>query len=98
MGYPVQFSVDYPALPLNWLSTAFRIFLVIPSAILLGTINGEQSRSAGQPAVSGQEAGQVAVMDILSDGEQMVYQPVRGTRSGSARVTAAVRLETSSLW
>jgi hypothetical protein len=41
VGYPVQFSVDYPARPFNRLSTAFRIFLVIPIAILLGTVNGE---------------------------------------------------------
>jgi hypothetical protein len=36
MDYPVQFSVDYPDRPLNRLSTAFRIFLVIPIAIVLG--------------------------------------------------------------
>lgn len=41
VGYPVQFSVDYPARPLNRLSTAFRIFLVIPIAILLGIVKGE---------------------------------------------------------
>jgi len=39
-GYPVQFSVDYPDRPLNRLSTAFRIILVIPIAILLGTLSG----------------------------------------------------------
>jgi hypothetical protein len=33
MEYPVQFSVDYPDRPLDRLSTAFRIFLVIPIAI-----------------------------------------------------------------
>jgi hypothetical protein len=31
--YPVQFSVDYRDRPLNRLSTAFRVFLVIPLAI-----------------------------------------------------------------
>jgi len=41
MEYPVQFSVDYPERPLNRLSTAFRIFLVIPIAIVLGAVNGE---------------------------------------------------------
>jgi hypothetical protein len=41
MEYPVQFSVDYPDRPLNRLSTAFRIFLVIPIAIVLGTVSGE---------------------------------------------------------
>jgi hypothetical protein len=41
MQYPVQFSVDYPDRPLSRLSTAFRIFLVIPIAIVLATVNGE---------------------------------------------------------
>ena len=39
-GYPVQFSVDYPDRPLNRLSTAFRIFLVIPIAIVLSAVSG----------------------------------------------------------
>src|SRR6516162_6526783 len=39
-GYPVQFSVDYPDRPLNRLSTAFRIILVTPIAILLSTLSG----------------------------------------------------------
>ena len=34
--YPVQFSVDYPDRALNRLTTAFRIFVVIPIAIVLG--------------------------------------------------------------
>jgi len=40
VGYPVQFSVDYPDRPLNRLSTAFRTILVIPIAILLSTLSG----------------------------------------------------------
>jgi hypothetical protein len=38
MGYPVQFLAHYPGRPLNRLSTAFRIILVIPIAIVLGTV------------------------------------------------------------
>jgi len=38
--YPVQFSVDYPDRPLDRVSTAFRIFVVIPIAIVLGTVSG----------------------------------------------------------
>ena len=38
--YPVQFSVDYPDRPLNRLTTAFRIFVVIPIAIVLGAVSG----------------------------------------------------------
>jgi len=40
VGYPVQFSVDYPDRPLSRLSTAFRIFLVIPIWIVLTTVSG----------------------------------------------------------
>ena len=38
-GYPVQFSVDYPDRPLDRLTTLFRIFTVIPIAIVLGTVS-----------------------------------------------------------
>jgi hypothetical protein len=41
-AYPVRFSVDYPDRQLNRLATAFRIFAVIPIAIVLGTIEGWQ--------------------------------------------------------
>jgi hypothetical protein len=40
-GYPVQFSVDYPDRPLHRLSTAVRIFLVIPIVIVLSAVNGQ---------------------------------------------------------
>jgi hypothetical protein len=39
-SYPVRFSVEYPDRPLNRVTTAFRIFTVIPIAIVLGTISG----------------------------------------------------------
>jgi hypothetical protein len=39
-AYPVQFSVDYPDRALNRLTTAFRIFVVIPIAIVLGAVAG----------------------------------------------------------
>jgi hypothetical protein len=38
--YPLTFSVDYPDRSLNRLSTAFRIFTIIPIAILAATIEG----------------------------------------------------------
>ena len=44
---PVSFSVEYPDRPLNRLTTAFRVFTVIPIAILLGTIGGYQARYSG---------------------------------------------------
>ena len=40
MEYPVRFSVDYPDRALDRLTTAFRIFTVIPIAIVLGTVSG----------------------------------------------------------
>jgi hypothetical protein len=42
--YPVSFSVDYPERDLNRLTTGFRIFTVIPIAIVLGLIGGGSSR------------------------------------------------------
>ena len=38
--HPVRFSVDYPDRALDRLTTAFRIFTVIPIAIVLGSIGG----------------------------------------------------------
>ena len=43
--HPVSFSVEYPERQLNRLTTAFRIFTVIPIAIVLGTIMGYQGGS-----------------------------------------------------
>jgi uncharacterized protein DUF4389 len=39
-SYPVQLEVDYPDRPLNRLTSAFRIFTVIPIAIVLGALAG----------------------------------------------------------
>jgi len=39
-AYPVQFSVDYPARPLDRLTTGLRIFTIIPIAIVLATVAG----------------------------------------------------------
>ena len=39
-GYPLTFSVDYPDRALNRLSSAFRIFTIIPIAILASTVEG----------------------------------------------------------
>jgi Domain of unknown function (DUF4389) len=39
-AYPVAFSVEYPDRPLDRLTTALRIFTVIPIAIVLGPIGG----------------------------------------------------------
>jgi hypothetical protein len=36
--YPVQYSIDYPDRPLNRLTTAFRLFMVIPIGIVLALL------------------------------------------------------------
>jgi len=39
-AYPVQFSIDYPDRPLNRLTTAFRIIVIIPIFIVLSSVSG----------------------------------------------------------
>jgi hypothetical protein len=39
-GYPVSFSVDYPERELDRVTSVFRIFTVIPIAIVLGAVAG----------------------------------------------------------
>jgi hypothetical protein len=38
-SYPVQFDVDFPARPLDRVSTAFRIFAAIPILVVLGLLS-----------------------------------------------------------
>jgi hypothetical protein len=54
---PLTYSVEYPDRPLNRLTTAFRIFTVIPIAIVLGSITGYQA----QYGAGGDTAGTVVV-------------------------------------
>jgi hypothetical protein len=44
--YPVTLSVEYPDRDLDRVSTAFRIFIVIPIAIVLGSIGGYSGEAA----------------------------------------------------
>ena len=41
--YPAQLDVEYPDRPLNRLTTFFRVFTIIPIAIVLGTVSGSQT-------------------------------------------------------
>jgi Domain of unknown function (DUF4389) len=41
--YPVQLDVEYQDRPLNRLTTFFRIFTLIPIAIVLSTVSGDQT-------------------------------------------------------
>src|SRR4029077_1889658 len=57
-AYPVTFSVEYPDRQLNRLSSAFRIFAVIPIAIVAGVLPGsELAGSAGGHAFRAVIAG-----------------------------------------
>jgi hypothetical protein len=51
--YPVQFSVDYPDRELSRVTTAFRIFMIIPIAIVLSAVSGGTwDRSYGHGATA----------------------------------------------
>jgi hypothetical protein len=45
--HPIRFTVDYPDRELDRLATAFRLFTVIPIAIVLASIGGYTSSSGG---------------------------------------------------
>ncbi len=68
-GYPVQFSVDYPDRPLNRLTTAFRIFTVIPIGIVLATVSGstwqQSSGRSGSMAVAAGAGGLLFLGPLL---------------------------------
>ena len=64
--YPVQFSVEYPERALDRLSTAFRIFMLVPIAIVLGAIAGfsAETGTAGQAFAAG--TGLLALPPLLT--------------------------------
>jgi hypothetical protein len=51
--YPVTLSIDYPERPLNRLTTFFRIFAIIPIAIIICLISGGNSDRNWTWCVSG---------------------------------------------
>jgi Domain of unknown function (DUF4389) len=57
-SYPVQLDIDYPDRSLNRLTTALRIFTIIPIAIVLGTVSGQTWDWGGGP---GDRGGTVVV-------------------------------------
>src|ERR1700745_2849455 len=46
--YPVQFAVEYPDRLLNRLTSFFRIFVIIPIGIVLGTVSAATWDSGGR--------------------------------------------------
>jgi hypothetical protein len=57
-SYPVQLDIDYPDRSLNRLTTALRIFTIIPIAIVLATVSGQTWDWGGGP---GDRGGTVVV-------------------------------------
>ncbi|HLB13072.1 MAG TPA: DUF4389 domain-containing protein [Dehalococcoidia bacterium] len=55
-AYPATLSVDYPDRDLDRLTTFFRIFTVIPIAIILALLGGGNGRSGGDDGASVQFA------------------------------------------
>jgi hypothetical protein len=56
-AYPVSFSVDYPDRELDRMTSALRIFTVIPIAIVLGAIAGRTWQWSYDNGTSGVAAG-----------------------------------------
>jgi Domain of unknown function (DUF4389) len=68
LPYPVSFSVDYPDRPLNRVTTFFRIFTVIPIAIVLGAVSGgtwQWSYPNGSTAVAAGAGGLLFFAPLL---------------------------------
>ncbi len=65
--HPVQFSVDYPDRQLNRMTTFFRLFMIIPIAIVLILIEGggEYAYGGGRTAVAVGVTGLVVVPTLL---------------------------------
>ena len=63
-SYPVTFSVDYPERQLNRLTTFFRIFTVIPIAIIIGLLPGAELAGSAQSNGAG-FSGAIAVGSII---------------------------------
>ncbi len=63
--YPVQFDVAYPDRDLNRLTTAFRILMVIPILIVLGTLGGHDYWNWGKGAHVAEVGGGVLFLPVL---------------------------------
>src|SRR4051812_41317441 len=65
--YPATLDVDYPDYPRDRLTTFFRIFTVIPIAIILGLLSGASYTRMGEanPSVSYGAVGVLILPTIL---------------------------------
>jgi hypothetical protein len=69
-SYPVQLSVDYPDRDLNRVTTAFRLFTIIPIAIVLGAVSGTAW------TYQYESAGTVVVATSVGAGGLLVFGPL----------------------
>src|SRR5208283_483652 len=76
--YPVQFAVEYPDRPLNRLTSFFRIFVIIPIAIVLGTVSGATWQSAGSHSTMayGAAGAPVAAAGQMAAGHPALHRAV----------------------
>jgi hypothetical protein len=63
--YPVHFTVDYPDRALNRVTTAFRILVIIPIAIVLGAVSGGGGWHSSTGGWAGAGAGGLLVLAPL---------------------------------
>jgi hypothetical protein len=63
--YPVTFEVTYPDRDLNRLTTAFRILMIIPIFIVLGTLGGHDYWNWGKGAHVAEVGGGVLFLPVL---------------------------------
>jgi hypothetical protein len=65
-AYPVQFSVEYPDRALNRLTTAFRLIVAIPIAIVAATIGGDSyAGSEHSWGIAGGTSGLLVLAPLL---------------------------------
>ena|SRR5436190_24338626 len=89
-AHPVEFSVDYPDRELNRLTSALRVFTVIPIAVVLGTIGGYSERwgtsTAGTTEVVIGGTGLLFIPPLLMILFRQKYEPsaVSGGQMGSS--------------
>ena len=96
--YPVQYSVDYPDRPLDRVTTLFRLFMVLPIAIVIALIEGGgYAYSGGRTAGAIGAAGPVVLPTLLStDGGPL---SLHGRASGGAsRVSLSGRAQRPQRW
>ena len=62
--YPLTFSVDYPDRSLNRLSTAFRIFTIIPIVVLAATLEGGSFGASAGGTRAGYAGGGIGLLVV----------------------------------